>query len=104
MERPASALVVARSLRAATNYRANPTTISYGASTILTATVTPSVATGTVTFLDNGISIGASFHFTIDLLFTSITISVSISLGGTVVVEGPPLRGTVTVELELARA
>lgn len=51
---------------------------------------------------DFGISIGASFHFTIDLLFTSITISVTISLGGSIVVEGPPLHGSVTVDLEIA--
>jgi hypothetical protein len=52
--------------------------------------------------LDAGISIGASFHFTIDLLFGSITISVTISLGGSIVIEGPPLQGSVTVELEIA--
>ena len=52
--------------------------------------------------LDAGISIGAQFHFTIDLLFGSITISVSVSLGGSVVIDGPPLHGSVTVELEIA--
>ena len=52
--------------------------------------------------LDAGISIGASFHFTIDLLFGSITINVSISLGGSIVIDGPPLQGSVTVELEIA--
>ncbi len=53
-------------------------------------------------YLDAGISIGASFHFTIDLLFGSITINVSISLGGSIVIEGQPLQGSVTVELEIA--
>jgi hypothetical protein len=52
--------------------------------------------------LDAGVSIGASFHFTIDLLFGSITINVSISLGGSIVIDGPPLQGAVTVELEIA--
>jgi hypothetical protein len=51
---------------------------------------------------DFGISIGASFHFTIDLLFTSITISISISLGGSIVIDGPPLHGSVTVDLAIA--
>lgn len=52
--------------------------------------------------VDAGISIGAAFHFTIDLLFTSITINISISLGGSIVIDGPPLHGSVTVELEIA--
>ena len=51
---------------------------------------------------DAGISIGASFHFTVNLLFGSITINVSISLGGSIVIDGPPLQGSVTVELEIA--
>jgi hypothetical protein len=52
--------------------------------------------------LDAGISIGAELRFTIDLLFTSITIDITISIGGSVVVEGPPLHGSVTVDLEIA--
>ena len=51
---------------------------------------------------DAGVSIGASFTLTIDLLFGSITISVSVSLSASVVVDGPPLHGIVTVELEIA--
>jgi hypothetical protein len=52
--------------------------------------------------MDAGISIGAEFHFTIDLFFTSITIDVTISIGGSIVIEGPPLHGSVTVDLEIA--
>jgi hypothetical protein len=52
--------------------------------------------------IDAGISIGAEFHFTIDLFFTSITIDVTISIGGSIVIEGPPLHGSVTVDLEIA--
>jgi hypothetical protein len=51
---------------------------------------------------DAGITIGAAFHFTIDLLFTSITINISISIGGSITLEGPPLHGSVTVDLEIA--
>jgi len=51
---------------------------------------------------DAGVSIGASFTLTIDLFFGSITISFTVSLGASVVVDGPPLHGSVTVELEIA--
>jgi len=52
--------------------------------------------------LDAGVSIGAAFHFTIDLLFGSITVNVSVSLSATIEIQGPPLHGTVTVDLDIA--
>ena len=51
---------------------------------------------------DAGVSIGASFHFTVDLFIGSITINVSISLSATIEIEGPPLHGSVTVDLDIA--
>jgi large repetitive protein len=52
---------------------------------------------------DAGVSIGASFHFTVDLFIGSITINVSISLSATIEIEGPPLHGSVTVDLDIAK-
>jgi large repetitive protein len=43
--------------------------------------------------LDAGIGIGAAFHFTIDLLFGSITINVSVSLSASLTIDGPPCVG-----------
>jgi hypothetical protein len=52
--------------------------------------------------LDAGVGIGAAFHFTIDLLFGSITINISISLSARIEIAGPALHGTVTVDLDIA--
>src|SRR5262249_37892369 len=48
-----------------------------------------------------GISVGASFQITISIFGADITISLTISLGADLELEGPPLHGTVTVELEI---
>jgi len=53
-------------------------------------------------FADIGVEIGAQFHYDVNLLFGTVTISASITQGALVHIEGPPLHGEVTVELCIA--
>ena len=48
------------------------------------------------------VSVGASFTIKVNLLFTTVRVSVSVSLGAEVVIEGPALRGRATVDLAVA--
>jgi hypothetical protein len=50
---------------------------------------------------DAGVSIGATFHFDI-CFFACVTISVTVSLGASVELDGPPLHAVVTVDLDIA--
>ena len=53
-----AAMVTVNQATSTTGVSANPLTITYGASTLLTAMVTPAAASGTVTFKDGGVTIG----------------------------------------------
>jgi len=48
-----------------------------------------------------GVSLGASFHIHI-CFFACVDIDMSVSIGATLQVQGPPLNGTVTVDLAIA--
>jgi len=51
---------------------------------------------------DISVEIGAAFHYDIDVWIGTITINVSVTLGASVRIEGPPLHGEATVELLIA--
>jgi hypothetical protein len=50
--------------------------------------------------IDIGISVGASLSITI-CFFGCVTIGISISIGATLTIEGPPLHGTATLDLDV---
>lgn len=51
---------------------------------------------------DVGVSVGATFAISVDLWFTTISVDITVSIGATLVVKGPPLHGSLTVDLEIA--
>lgn len=51
--------------------------------------------------LDAGVEVGASFHFEV-CFFACVTVNVSLSLSARLEIDGPPLHGTVTVDLDIA--
>jgi large repetitive protein len=50
--------------------------------------------------LEAGIVVGASFHFEV-CFFACVTINVELSLSAVVEINGPPLHGTVTIDLDV---
>lgn len=51
--------------------------------------------------IDIGISVGATFSIQINVWFVNITVSITVSLGASLTIEGPPLFGTATVNLDV---